>query len=575
MKRLKLFSSQGVVALAILVQLTWLPASIMAQDVFANVFRKAGDMVTFQVSEGQKYSVSTENAADYLSGVYYGPQVDFGNNKVFTSRLNTIDPVPAGSSLTQELNGHRYVLSGGGSTGNTLTITDYVISTGQVNATIATGITNEATALTLVPEKHMFVLTVNDGGTAARVDVELAPFAYTRDASQANVVSITKVDGTVFSSNVDQLSVLRFSERPTVRDDNVLSYTGNPVWFGESYYFKRRQSVNPPSMSSATATAAVGATTYTLASNGTITFGNYSISTGIANASKLLIDAENRRFVVANSTGTCYDIVFGDNYFYNPRVNTSNADAYAVANADWGWSAAGGVQYGKASFVSLFGNAQTISVAKYPESSVTTSIYDEEGSSKGTDDLALEASATAAVNGSYFNMSSFRSETALWLNGTEVATTTSAHAGRCTGLVRIKNGILSLQQYTASSTDLATLATQYDALLASGPLLRFGGATMTNVVTGNSSFDGVNPRTILGKTADGTVYMIVVDGRKANVAVGTTIEQTALLAEYFGLIDAINLDGGGSTTLWVNGPGVINTPSDGPVRKVPNIIIAK
>ena len=49
----------------------------------------------------------------------------------------------------------------------------------------------------------------------------------------------------------------------------------------------------------------------------------------------------------------------------------------------------------------------------------------------------------------------------------------------------------------------------------------------------------------------------------------------AQLAKYLGLVDAINLDGGGSSTLWVKGKGVINTPSGGSVRKVPNIIIAK
>ena len=66
-----------------------------------------------------------------------------------------------------------------------------------------------------------------------------------------------------------------------------------------------------------------------------------------------------------------------------------------------------------------------------------------------------------------------------------------------------------------------------------------------------------------------------IDGRQSGKADGLTIPQMAQLAKYLGLVDAINLDGGGSSTLWVKGKGVINTPSGGSVRKVPNIIIAK
>jgi hypothetical protein len=91
----------------------------------------------------------------------------------------------------------------------------------------------------------------------------------------------------------------------------------------------------------------------------------------------------------------------------------------------------------------------------------------------------------------------------------------------------------------------------------------------------SQAFDGVNPRSMIGVTSDRTVYMVVVDGRQSGKADGLTIPQMAQLAKYLGLVDAINLDGGGSSTLWVKGKGVINTPSGGSVRKVPNIIIAK
>ena len=200
-----------------------------------------------------------------------------------------------------------------------------------------------------------------------------------------------------------------------------------------------------------------------------------------------------------------------------------------------------------------------------------------EGSPKGTDGLAAQAGAAVAINGSYFNMSTNRSITALWVNGTEIATTDSGEKARCTGIVGFKNGQMSMWQYNAdtnTATDLANWGSQYDSFLATGPLLRLGGTSMTNVKTGSSSFDGVNPRSMIGKTQDGTVYMVVVEGRIAK-ADGLRIENMVNLAEDLGLVDAINLDGGGSSTLWVNGVGVVNRLSGGSVRRVPNILIAK
>ena len=54
---------------------------------------------------------------------------------------------------------------------------------------------------------------------------------------------------------------------------------------------------------------------------------------------------------------------------------------------------------------------------------------------------------------------------------------------------------------TNTATDLANWGSQYDSFLATGPLLRLGGTSMTNVKTGSSSFDGVNPRSMRHKSS--------------------------------------------------------------------------
>lgn len=69
-----------------------------------------------------------------------------------------------------------------------------------------------------------------------------------------------------------------------------------------------------------------------------------------------------------------------------------------------------------------------------------------------------------------------------------------------------------------------------------------------------------NPRTLAGVDAAGRTVLVTADGR-ATDALGLSIPEAAAVARSLGLRDAINLDGGGSTTL-VAGGEVLNAPSD-------------
>jgi exopolysaccharide biosynthesis protein len=70
-----------------------------------------------------------------------------------------------------------------------------------------------------------------------------------------------------------------------------------------------------------------------------------------------------------------------------------------------------------------------------------------------------------------------------------------------------------------------------------------------------------HPRTAIGALADGRILLATVDGRRPPLSVGMTLSELARLMIEFGATDAINLDGGGSTTMVVEGK-VVNTPSD-------------
>jgi|CZCA01.1.fsa_nt_gi exopolysaccharide biosynthesis protein len=83
---------------------------------------------------------------------------------------------------------------------------------------------------------------------------------------------------------------------------------------------------------------------------------------------------------------------------------------------------------------------------------------------------------------------------------------------------------------------------------------------------------GRAPRTAVGVTDDGKLLLIAVTGRQAYHSVGVTLEELADIALKLGAKDAMNLDGGGSSTMVVR-DFVMNTPSDGRERKVADAIL--
>jgi len=70
-----------------------------------------------------------------------------------------------------------------------------------------------------------------------------------------------------------------------------------------------------------------------------------------------------------------------------------------------------------------------------------------------------------------------------------------------------------------------------------------------------------HPRTAIARLKDGRILFATVDGRQPGVSVGMSLPELASLLLEFGASEAINLDGGGSTTMVVNGK-LVNSPSD-------------
>ncbi|MDY0060463.1 MAG: phosphodiester glycosidase family protein [Myxococcota bacterium] len=106
-----------------------------------------------------------------------------------------------------------------------------------------------------------------------------------------------------------------------------------------------------------------------------------------------------------------------------------------------------------------------------------------------------------------------------------------------------------------------------DIVSGIGAVLRDGNAVQEYQV---DHYTTRQPRTGLGLSRDGrTLYLAVVDGRSGS-SLGVTTQKLGSILKDVGAWQGINLDGGGSSTMWVQGRGVVNRPADGSERTVSN-----
>ena len=82
-----------------------------------------------------------------------------------------------------------------------------------------------------------------------------------------------------------------------------------------------------------------------------------------------------------------------------------------------------------------------------------------------------------------------------------------------------------------------------------------------NEKTSKSFYETRHPRTAFAKLKDGRFLLVTIDGRQPEHSIGVGLEEFAELMKELGAIELINLDGGGSTAMFLDGK-VINKPSD-------------
>ncbi len=84
-----------------------------------------------------------------------------------------------------------------------------------------------------------------------------------------------------------------------------------------------------------------------------------------------------------------------------------------------------------------------------------------------------------------------------------------------------------------------------------------------------------HPRTAIGYTADRKVIILVIEGRNKGVAEGATFPQMAKIFTDIHCVEALNLDGGGSSALYVNHMNTIKPSDKEGQRPVPAVLVLR
>ncbi len=200
---------------------------------------------------------------------------------------------------------------------------------------------------------------------------------------------------------------------------------------------------------------------------------------------------------------------------------------------------------------------------------------------KRTSLFGEENRALVALNGSFFNVEKGGSVAYLESEGKVIARTRNSKE-KWAKTDSLLNGAFVLGKEGKFSIELARKESFYEqssdekAVLVSGPELLAGGKRLP---LENSEFvKKRHPRSCLCETFQHSLLMIAVDGR-SSIASGMNLMELQDFLIRLNCINAINLDGGGSTTLWVDNGGrrgILNKPSDKEgERPVANCILIK
>lgn len=173
-----------------------------------------------------------------------------------------------------------------------------------------------------------------------------------------------------------------------------------------------------------------------------------------------------------------------------------------------------------------------------------------------TSEMANRAQAAAAINAGFFNMKAGGSVTPLRDRGYDIV------VDQQTGNREVMEGVLAFDGYGHTRIVAAEDSTAWQSMpgfLFTGPLLLLNGRPQP--LDDNAFNKTRHPRSCICTLRNGKVLLLTADGRHEE-AQGLSLQELTDLTRSLGCLNALNLDGGGSTTLWIKGLGIVNRPSD-------------
>jgi exopolysaccharide biosynthesis protein len=256
-----------------------------------------------------------------------------------------------------------------------------------------------------------------------------------------------------------------------------------------------------------------------------------------------------------------------------------------------GWTIkeiAPGVSLSHQYFSSLFHAPENINVISLDptDTSVTISIAYNDSLLQPVSEFGKAGHAIAAVNGNFFNTHIGGSVCFLKINGSVINRTHDELNGTLylpwldTAALGIRGKHVAIitrpegSRWTQNQYNFPTI-------ISAGPLMLWNGRIVPQQA--HKFNDTRYSRTGIGITKDHLLLLITVDGN-AKESAGVTIAEFAQIFRALKCVSALNFDGGGSTTMWVNGEpenGVVSHPTDNKKydhygeRKVANAILIR
>lgn len=243
-------------------------------------------------------------------------------------------------------------------------------------------------------------------------------------------------------------------------------------------------------------------------------------------------------------------------------------DSLAFVNGNWKVDTLDGMVLHQCQFdeKQLFASNQQIFVLEIPDTAQYSLEFAHEPRRTKTSDMAQKHNAVAAVNGSFFDIDKHFPICYLRIDSVNLGENTPGKDTVNRKYYQYGTLCLGGDSVVILKTDSSRHwedALPYPNIMTAGPLLIWHD-TLQYMRNDRTFVTQRHNRTAIGIREDGTVLLFVADGRFKQ-AEGLSLTELQQLLRWLGCRNALNLDGGGSTTMYLNlgdYQGVINCPSD-------------